>query len=95
MKLVIDLGNTFQKMAVFSDTEMLMLYAPEQLHTTLLQEVFERYNISSCLLSSVIHHDEAIEDYLNTRCKLFILNHQTPLPIKNNYQIRKLRVFLW
>ena len=86
MKLVIDLGNTFQKMAVFSDAEILTLYTPEQLHTTLLQEVFEHYNISSCLLSSVIHHNEAIEDFLNTRCKLFVLNHQTPLPIKNKYQ---------
>lgn len=86
MKLVIDLGNTFQKMAVFSDTELLMLYAPEQLHTTLLQEIFERYAISSCLLSSVIHHDEAIEDFLYAHCKLFVLNHQTPLPIKNKYQ---------
>ncbi|MEI6122320.1 MAG: type III pantothenate kinase [Bacteroidota bacterium] len=86
MKLVLDLGNTFQKLAVFSVDDMVYNDSPKQIDTKLFETIFARYAISSCLLSSVIHHQKEIETYLHSKCKLVAFNHTTPIPIKNRYQ---------
>ncbi len=85
MKLIIDLGNTFPKIAVFSGEEIVQLELPTQFETKLLESVFNKFPISSCILSSVIHHQTEIETFLSSKCKLIVFDHTTPIPIKNEY----------
>lgn len=86
MKLVVDLGNTFQKLAVFSDSDIIHYESPLLLTIEILKHVFERFPISSAILSSVINQDKEIEHFIKSKCRFVIFDHLTPLPLKNNYQ---------
>jgi type III pantothenate kinase len=85
VKLVIDLGNTFQKLAVFSGKDMVHMEAPEEITTILLFRLFDRFAIKSAIISSVIHHEKEIESFLKSRCTCIILDQDTPLPLVNKY----------
>jgi type III pantothenate kinase len=89
MKLVVDMGNTYQKLAVFSGEDIVFMIAPEQLTMKSLLCVFERYVINSGIISSVIHHDHELESFVKSRCTSLILDHNTPLPILNKYETPK------
>jgi type III pantothenate kinase len=86
MKLVIDLGNTFQKYAVFSGDEIVYYEAPDLVTMKSLLSVFNLFTINSAILSSVIHHDKEIESIVRSRCDCVILDDKTPLPFKNTYK---------
>jgi type III pantothenate kinase len=86
MKLVIDLGNTFQKLAVFSGEDMIFMEAPEQVTMKLLLCVFNRYTIHSGIISSVIQHEKEIESVVRSRCHCVLLDHNIPLPLLNKYE---------
>jgi type III pantothenate kinase len=86
MKLVIDLGNTFQKLAVFSGEEMVYVEISEQITMKLLLSIFNRFAIISAIISSVIHHDKEIESFINSRCQCVVLDHNTALPLLNKYE---------
>jgi len=86
MKLVIDLGNTFQKCAVFSGDEIVYFEAPDQVTMKSLLRIFDFYTINSAILSSVIFHDKEIESIIRSRCRCVILDKNTPLPLLNKYE---------
>jgi len=85
VKLIIDLGNTFQKLAVFSGEDMLLMESPEQVTIKLLLSVFKRFTINSAIISSVINHDKEFKSAVKSRCRSLILDHNTPLPLVNKY----------
>ncbi len=86
MKLVLDLGNTSQKLAVFSGEEMVFIEIPELITTNLLLNIFNQFAIDSAIISSVIHHDKEIESVVHARCHCVVLDHNTPLPLVNKYE---------
>ena len=86
MKLVLDLGNTFQKYAVFSEDEIVKYGAPEQISQKLLLGLFDRFSINSAIISSVVHHDKQIESVIGSRCRCVKLGRETSLPLKNKYE---------
>jgi type III pantothenate kinase len=86
MKLVIDLGNTFQKLAVFSGEEMVYVEMPVKITMKLLLSIFNRFTINSAIISSVINHDKEIESFISSRCHCVVLDHNTPLPLVNKYE---------
>ncbi len=85
MKLVIDLGNTFQKLAVFSGEDIVFTEAPEKITMKTLLSVFNRFAIRSAIISSVIHHDKELDSIVRSRCRCIVLDQQTPLPVLNKY----------
>lgn len=87
MYLIIDIGNTLQKVAVFSETGKLVeLQKFRQLTTTRLMQLFATYNFSHAILSSVGKYNADIESVIQQHCPLIILSPSTPLPIKIKYQ---------
>jgi type III pantothenate kinase len=85
VKLVIDLGNTFQKLAVFCSGDMVFMNAPEKITTKLLFAVFDRYAIRSAIISSVIHHEKEMESFIKSRCFCLVLDNNTLIPLINKY----------
>lgn len=85
MQLVLDLGNSMQKYAVFSGDEMIELHAEKLLTIENLYAVIKKFQIKSCILASVVHHDSNLEKMLYENCNTIILNYTTPLPFKNLY----------
>lgn len=84
MKLIIDLGNSRQKAAVFSGDTLLFQQVSASIYNSLIQ-IFQEYKIDSAIISSVIDDFSDISNFVQTKCNLLILNENTPVPIKNAY----------
>ncbi|PNQ75221.1 pantothenate kinase [Hanstruepera neustonica] len=91
MNLVVDIGNTFAKFAVFQNDDLVFKTSFElESFIKELNHVLEKYNsISHCIISSVGKlHDEGSQ-YLNNKLPVLELNSNTPLPFNNAYQTPK------
>lgn len=88
MNLVIDIGNSRSKLAVFDQDRIVEQQSTDQLTVSQLQGINENYDqLQNCILSSVVKVQSELLQFLNKSHKNFIqLNHSTPLPIDNLYQ---------
>ncbi len=87
MYIAIDIGNTLQKVAVFSDEgEMLTLVAEPDLQSDTIAKLLDEYPIHHSILSSVGVERSDIQELLSERTSLLRFTHATPLPICTDYQ---------
>ena len=90
MKLIIDFGNTFVKIAVFSANKVIKQDQFKQLSVQELEKIADNYpNISSVIISSVVHYPDQIKSFLKDKYNFFELDSDTPLPIINHYKSPK------
>ena len=88
MNLVIDIGNTQTKIALFDAGEIVQTiftksFDGDQFYN--LQRIYP--GISNAILSSVGEIAPGLSDILKRECQLFLeFNHQTPIPIENHYE---------
>lgn len=87
MNLVIDIGNSSSKIAIFENGEIIEHFTTENLSIEMLVEIkLKNPALDKAIISSVAKVDEAILKYLQQHFALFIkLNHKTPVPIENLY----------
>ena len=86
MKLIIDIGNTLVKTAIFDGDKIVELVTSENgLDETLEKVTAEYSDITSGIVSSVRHYDDSIIGTLLPGVTMIRLSHKTPLPFKNNY----------
>ncbi len=84
MNLVIDIGNTLVKLAVFDGDKLIDSLIEDQLNKKTLALLFEKHNIKKSIFSSVTEH-HAYETLLK-KYNLLALTHSTPLPLAINYK---------
>ena len=86
MNLCIDCGNSSTKVGIFNQDDLIEMFTYESLEIVYAKELLEKYNIDSCILSSVVSDNSIIIDYLAKSLHYFIeLSHKTELPIHNQY----------
>jgi len=87
MNLVIDIGNTLIKYAVFENGNILYDQSSESgLFLSKVKELFERYpKIGHALISSVGKLDHKECDIVSLFCKVHVLTHDSKVPFKNSY----------
>ena len=86
MKLVIDIGNTHVKTALFDDSGIAELITTENLTTNFLAEFASKHqNIRSAILASVRVVKPEVIDFLSSEIRFMQLNETTPLPFTNKY----------
>lgn len=87
MYLVIDVGNTKIKTAIFEsdDIKNFDSVKTKDLETH-LTHIFAQYSIKSAIVSAVGSWNRDWEYLIEKNCPLLYLNHQTPLAFKNNYE---------
>ena len=85
MRLILDLGNTRHKFAVYNGQELVSTGSEPHLTTGHVAHVIDTYAITESIVSSVDHHDDDLEALLEAETRLIRFNHQTPLPIMNLY----------
>lgn len=87
MKLVIDIGNTLVKTALFKADEMIQLQSNKELTTEFLNELFNTYpEINSAIIASVRPAGIEVINLLESNTRLLQLNENTPLPFINSYK---------
>lgn len=84
--LAIDIGNTLQKAAVFSEEGNTLSYCEKkQLTENDLRSFIEQNDIADSIISSVGEMPCELEAFLKNRTRLLAFNHATPLPIRLKY----------
>lgn len=85
-QLIIDLGNTNAKLALFKEGKVDDLRTIEQPSVNDIEDFIAGNVLQSAILSSVVHHDEELEDFLDGETRYVRFSHTTPLPIGLDYQ---------
>jgi len=88
INLVIDIGNSRTKIALFNQHDLMFNVSIDQLtlnHLAMLKD--EHPQLKKVILSSVKHRNEELNSFLSQNFDLFIeLGPQTKLPIENLYE---------
>lgn len=88
MNLVIDIGNTFCKWAVFDRNTLTAQGITDQINTSSLTDIFREFKtIDKAILSAVRDFPNECRNVLTDQTVNFIeLAHKTPTPIINRYK---------
>ena len=87
MNLIIDIGNTAAKLAVFSSGELKEMTRCSNQTLEGLDELCNRYSIKQGILSSVVSLNEEVREKLNNLpFPIQTFTYETPIPVKNLYQ---------
>lgn len=85
-KLVLDLGNSFCKIAIFESNTLIEKKIIDHFELSDLNKIFEKYpNINASIISSVVHFNPEILVLLKSKGFSIELNSKTPIPIINKY----------
>lgn len=88
MNLVIDIGNTRTKAAVFDDSEMIEDFSTESPPNDLVKMILDKFpGIQHAIVSSVHEQEPEISGFISKKVhKLIEVDTSTPVPIRNLYQ---------
>ena len=86
MNLIIDIGNTLQKIAVFHNDECVYNQSVAVITKEKITSVFNQYAIQNAIISSVAEIDVETAAFLQKHTKLIHYTHQTKLPITLLYK---------
>lgn len=91
MNLVIDIGNTLVKFAVFDRDQMLVDQLSDSSHfVSKVKELFELYpKINSAIISSVGKITKKEVEIVSLFCQVHVLSHKSKVPFKNSYATPK------
>ena len=85
MNLIIDIGNTRVKIAFFHKNDLVEKAILETLSLDALSERLKGHNIEGVIMSVSGRDTEGVEVWLNEHFYFIKLNHNTPIPIINEY----------
>ena len=87
MNLCIDQGNSRTKVALMTDEgKMIKHLIYKQFSSSDVDRLFDLYDISDSIISSVVDIEAAVVNTLHRRSQHFVLfDHNTPVPIVNRY----------
>jgi type III pantothenate kinase len=86
MHLVVDIGNSLIKTAVFEGRELRFFKSSESFSSEFLELILKSWAITACILSSVRKDNEYQHALENSGIKLIVADCSTPVPINNLYQ---------
>ena len=91
MNLVIDIGNSLIKLAIFDQDQLMEYVQMENFDPEILARLKERYpELDKAILSSVTQHDSSLHKLLQKEFSYFLeLSSTTPVPIENNYRSKE------
>lgn len=86
MQLVIDIGNTRLKAAVFEKKELIKHFVFDSTEDLFKSDLFKIYIPKKAIVCSVVNDIEPFLSKLMDRTEVLLFTSQTPVPLKNNYQ---------
>lgn len=87
MNLIIDIGNTVAKLAVFDGDELIEVLRGSNHSLDCMRILCNKYKIDRCIIASVITLSNTIKRQLAAvTFPVLELNYKTPAPVTNNYK---------
>ena len=89
MNLVIDIGNSQVKLAVFDSNEILYAISQTTTEAVTIEKLLLQFPVKNAILSTVRQADQQMISLLTERLEFFLcLDALTPLPFKNLYKTK-------
>lgn len=85
MNLIIDIGNTRTKVAIFAASELIQFQVFKTFGIQKVRQYIRNYNITCCVLSNSGSIEESLLKELSTISQFIHFDSNTPLPIVNTY----------
>jgi type III pantothenate kinase len=85
MNLVIDIGNTLTKIAIFSNNQIIFNNNYDSLAINELKELLNKFNIVNSIIAEVKNFESDLQSVLVEKTNFFKLNENTKLPFNNKY----------
>jgi len=86
MYLIIDIGNTRIKAAVYDADEIIdLIHFYTDDFRIIIEEIVEKYPIEKAIISSVGKLSKSNSELLDSLVSCISLSHKTPIPFTNNY----------
>ncbi len=86
MHLIIDIGNTRVKAALFEQKELKHFFVYNSSIDLLNAGIIEKYNIKKAIIGSVVNEIEDFIAQLRSKLQLLVFDSNTRVPIKNLYK---------
>jgi type III pantothenate kinase len=86
MQLVIDIGNTRVKTAVFDKKELRHFQVFPSLDESIIPALTAQFQISRCIICSVVNEIESFIRETELDLPVLLFNSRTPVPVKNLYR---------
>ncbi len=84
--LVLDYGNTLKKLAVFKNNKLVSCTKTKDSIQPIIKDIKTNFpGVTHAIIGSVTTVSDAERQLLQSQFKLFVFNHNTPLPFKNAY----------
>ncbi|GAA4097978.1 type III pantothenate kinase [Mucilaginibacter panaciglaebae] len=84
--LVVDIGNTFTKAAIFEQDKLVYIEHFEVLDTASIQGFLDQYNVEKAIISSVKKQSQKWEPVLKQKIPLTYFNTAMTTSIRNHYR---------
>lgn len=86
MKLIIDIGNTTAKIAVYNEDQIIEIITVESNLLEAIDGIFRNHTvIKTSIVSAVSKYDNVIHELLTKKTRFIELTHETPVPFINKY----------
>ncbi|MEO1485421.1 MAG: type III pantothenate kinase [Bacteroidota bacterium] len=87
MNLVIDIGNSFTKYAIFDNRQLVYFDTSESaIFVTQIKQLFEAYpKLDKAIISAVGPLENKEKEIMALFCKVHVLSHASKVPFKNSY----------
>ena len=90
MNLVIDIGNSLTKTAVFNASKLESFSSFEKISRDVFKVLIAKNSeIKNIILSSVVEYDKSISGFFKSKCKFIELSNETKIPIENLYHSKE------
>ena len=85
MNLVIDIGNTNEKAAIFDKQKIVHVFAEKKISAGATDEWLQQFNPDACIIASVAQERKDLYGQLKEAMFCILLDAKTKIPIKNHY----------
>jgi type III pantothenate kinase len=86
LKLIIDIGNTRIKTAVFEKKELRHSFIFDSTDQLLSADLIKKYSITRSIVCSVVNDIEPFIEQLKKQTSVLLFSSETPTPLKNLYR---------
>ena len=89
MNLIIDVGNSLLKIALFQKSDLVVKYDFSKSDKIDIDKIFKNYSIINSIVSNVSQISPDILTYLEKQTNLVLLNNKLKFPFKNLYKTKE------
>lgn len=86
MNLVLDVGNSLLKIALFEKSELIQKFKFSENYKRNIEDIISKYKVTHSIISNVGRIDDSIINILKESTNLLLVSNQLKIPFKNLYK---------